>query len=431
MVPTRLRISGPLRMPAGILSSAVALVALGACGPITVSEGPAVWSRDLRGGPFIPVAKQSYINNSAWQQTGIAIGNDVLIAHGQLHLMDSATGRDRWVTSSEMDWSVSAYVVSGSKILALYEQASPRSNVTNFRFARIDPRSGAELWHIDVADNVDAVSLEADPAGFSYAAVDNHNSEAFLRMPGDSAVLHPYVVRASWGDGNAAWTRKLREPPGQNNPVHAIGVTATSTATLLVHTASLRDGGGLDAFAAHSGTQLWHADILSAAEVDHWVILPLDNGQALLTGPTNFGAAYQLRRIDTGAAVASGSLTELGVPEAGYWDFIVAGHVLYGWSESDRILSATDLNRKERLWKVKTDGSDNNRHVTRSLSLQSGTLYMGSNDGRIYAVNARDGRVFWRVAVRSALPERYPSPVVFQRRFVVDDGTVSAFDVPG
>jgi outer membrane protein assembly factor BamB len=420
-------------MSAWITSPAFALVALVGCGPITVSLRPPVWSRDLRG-PLAP-AWQSYIDNFPYEQAGIAIGNDGLIAgYDGLHLIDSVTGRDRWVTSLS-DGRVLATVVSGSKILVLFELAMPApSRLNNFRFARIDPGSGAKLWSIDVTDNVDPVSLEADAAGFSYAAVDNHDFEEFKQIRGGgNSVLHPHVVRANWDDGIAVWTRPLPEITGRDNPVHAIRVTLAATSTLLVHTTFLYDGGGLDAFAADAGTELWQVDNLSGPELDNRVILPLDNGQVLLTWPTSFGTAYQLRRVDSGATVASGNLTGLGAPDAQYADFTVTGHLLYAWSESNRILSATDLNRKEELWKVKTDGSDNadDQHPTRRLSLQAGTLYVGSNDGRIYAVNPQDGHILWRVAVPGGIRGPRRSPVVFKHHFVLDVGTgVSAYTVP-
>jgi outer membrane protein assembly factor BamB len=107
---------------------------------------------------------------------------------------------------------------------------------------------------------------------------------------------------------------------------------------------------------------------------------------------------------------------------------LIVGHVLY-FGSWDRHVYALDLRRKRNrvLWSFETDDK-----VVAAPAYANGTLFAGTNGGRIYALNARTGRLLWRAESFSRFGRReyfYATPTVaYGRVFAANtDGTVYAY----
>lgn len=107
---------------------------------------------------------------------------------------------------------------------------------------------------------------------------------------------------------------------------------------------------------------------------------------------------------------------------------LIVGHVLYFGSWDHRVY-AIDLRRKRHrmLWSYQTDDK-----VVAAPSYANGTIYVGTNGGRVYAIAAKSGRLRWRADSFSRFGRReyfFAAPAVgYGRVFVGNtDGTVYAY----
>jgi len=103
-----------------------------------------------------------------------------------------------------------------------------------------------------------------------------------------------------------------------------------------------------------------------------------------------------------GDAQHSGEYHAVGVPQLHglKWKFhthgqvisspTIAGNTLYVGS-SDHLLYALDRDAGTVKWKFKTDG-----RVASSVAVGNGVAYFGSYDGNFYAVNTADGKLKWK-----------------------------------
>jgi len=107
---------------------------------------------------------------------------------------------------------------------------------------------------------------------------------------------------------------------------------------------------------------------------------------------------------------------------------LIVGHVLY-FGSWDRRIYALDLRRKRNrvLWSYETDDK-----VVAAPAYGNGTIYVGTNGGRVYALNARTGKLRWRAESFSRFGNReyfYATPAVAYGRVFLGntDGTVYAY----
>ena len=107
---------------------------------------------------------------------------------------------------------------------------------------------------------------------------------------------------------------------------------------------------------------------------------------------------------------------------------LIVGHVLY-FGSWDHHVYALDLRRKRNrvLWSYETDDK-----VVAAPAYANGTIFVGTNGGRVYALNARTGKLRWRAESFSRFGQReyfYATPTVAYGRVFVGntDGTVYAY----
>ena len=107
---------------------------------------------------------------------------------------------------------------------------------------------------------------------------------------------------------------------------------------------------------------------------------------------------------------------------------LIVGHRLY-FGAWDRHVYALDLRRKKHrmVWSRELDDK-----VVGAVAYAGGTIYAGTNGGRVYALGARTGRQRWRAESFSRFGRReyfYAAPAVAYGRVYVGntDGTVYAY----
>jgi outer membrane protein assembly factor BamB len=107
---------------------------------------------------------------------------------------------------------------------------------------------------------------------------------------------------------------------------------------------------------------------------------------------------------------------------------LIVGHVLY-FGSWDRHVYAIDLRRKRNRvrWAYETDDM-----VVAAPAYANGTIFAATNGGRIYALNARTGKLRWRAESFSRFGRReyfYATPAVAYGRVFAGntDGTVYAY----
>jgi outer membrane protein assembly factor BamB len=107
---------------------------------------------------------------------------------------------------------------------------------------------------------------------------------------------------------------------------------------------------------------------------------------------------------------------------------LLVGHVLYFGSWDRKVYALNLRGRRNRmLWSHETDDK-----VVGAPAYANGTVYVGTNGGRVYALSARTGRQRWRAESFSRFGRReyfYATPsVAYGRVFLGNtDGTVYAY----
>ena len=107
---------------------------------------------------------------------------------------------------------------------------------------------------------------------------------------------------------------------------------------------------------------------------------------------------------------------------------LIVGHILY-FGSWDKHVYAVDLRGKRHrmLWSYETDDK-----VVAAPAYASGTIFAVTNGGRVYALNARTGKLRWRAESFSYFGSReyfYATPTVAYGRVFAGntDGTVYAY----
>jgi outer membrane protein assembly factor BamB len=107
---------------------------------------------------------------------------------------------------------------------------------------------------------------------------------------------------------------------------------------------------------------------------------------------------------------------------------LIVGHVLY-FGSKDRHVYAVDLRRKRNRvrWTYETDDE-----VVAAPAYANGTIFAATNGGRVYAINARTGKLRWRAESFARFGRReyfYATPAVAYGRVFVGntDGTLYAY----
>jgi outer membrane protein assembly factor BamB len=107
---------------------------------------------------------------------------------------------------------------------------------------------------------------------------------------------------------------------------------------------------------------------------------------------------------------------------------LLVGHTLYFGSWDRKVYALNVRKRRNRmLWSHETDG-----RVNAAPAYANGTVYVGTFGGRVYALNARTGRQRWRAESFSRFGRReyfYATPAVAYGRVFLGntDGTVYAY----
>jgi outer membrane protein assembly factor BamB len=105
---------------------------------------------------------------------------------------------------------------------------------------------------------------------------------------------------------------------------------------------------------------------------------------------------------------------------------LLLGNTLY-FGSWDRKIYALDVRTRKVRWTYETDD-----RVVAAPAHSGGTIYVGTNGGRLYAINARTGRLRWRAESFSRFGRReyfYATPAVAYGRVFIGntDGTIYAF----
>jgi eukaryotic-like serine/threonine-protein kinase len=122
--------------------------------------------------------------------------------------------------------------------------------------------------------------------------------------------------------------------------------------------------------------------------------------------------------VSIGAA-ATGAAAEA---PAGLWPQFRFGPAHTGATAAEHVLTRSNVGRLRLAWSFRTGGP-----VWSSAAVRDGTVYIGSNDGHVYALRLSDGARLWTAAV-SGDPS---APAVVGRAVYVfaNDGFAYAFDV--
>lgn len=161
-------------------------------------------------------------------------------------------------------------------------------------------------------------------------------------------------------------------------------------------------------------------------------------GSPAVAGSVVYVPLMHRRPCGKNAPGARGMIVALGA-KSGHtrWRFVtgaiesaplIVGHRLY-FGSWDRHVYALDLRRKRHrmVWSTELD-----EKIPGAVAYANGTIYAGTNGGRLYALSARTGRLRWRAESFARFGQReyfYASPAVAYGRVYVGntDGTVYAF----
>jgi outer membrane protein assembly factor BamB len=119
------------------------------------------------------------------------------------------------------------------------------------------------------------------------------------------------------------------------------------------------------------------------------------------------------------AATASITLTGSGAVD---WPMFHNTLSRDGWNSSEHVLSPTTVSGLTQKWTTTTGGS-----VESSPAVASGVVYVGSDDGGLYAVDAATGAIEWKTSTGGAISS---SPAVANGTVYVgsDDGRLYTVD---
>ena len=86
------------------------------------------------------------------------------------------------------------------------------------------------------------------------------------------------------------------------------------------------------------------------------------------------------------------------------------------WNPYEHVLNVNNVGRLRRKWRYTTGDI-----VFSSPAVANGVVYVGSDDGNVYALNARTGKLVW------TFPDGQYSPVVADRERVYVAGKAGVY----
>ena len=222
----------------------------------------------------------------------------------------------------------------------------------------------------------------------------------------------PFKIRPPYG---GLWKVATRDPI-EGPPVVAYG-----------HVFFVDQHGQMFAVKARNGRIVWkrkfpNCAAASAAVADGIVYQPFMH--RIPCGKNQPGALGFIAALDAKTGRTRWKFTAGPIESAP----LIVGHVLY-FGSWDRHVYALDLRRKRNrvLWSYETDDK-----VVAAPAYANKTIFVGTNGGRVYALNARTGKLRWRAESFSRFGRReyfYATPAVAYGRVFVGntDGTVYAY----
>jgi outer membrane protein assembly factor BamB len=183
-----------------------------------------------------------------------------------------------------------------------------------------------------------------------------------------------YVYAARLSDGSKAWQYSVSNGSFYSAPL------ITPDGQLIV--GSIGTDQGLYSLDPSTGTQKW---VFSGAK-DRWIASPLATSDTIYA-PNNDGSLYALK-LATGQLLWSLSI---GHP---LWSAPVTDGKLIFLTSLDHFLYAIDPQSQKIVWKTDLGGS---AAGSPTFSADNMTLYVGSFASKVFAINAADGSIHWKM----------------------------------
>jgi outer membrane protein assembly factor BamB len=315
---------------------------------------------------------------------------------GKLYAVDAATGTKQWEFQTG-SWVESSPAVSGGAVYF-------GSNDGNLYALTAD--SGQKLWEFDT--NFPVMSSPAVADGRVHFGGDDY-----------------YVYTLDARDGTEIWSFYASSPV-ISSPVVSDGILYVGTGTKFFYAFNAHDGRRRLRFNSHYST------FTSAAVGDGTVyflnsagLLYAFDGQARSWPREHEIKPYWLQMYVMGLPVPfpppqSGELWIARVGPTGSSSPLLYEDTIYASSEST--LVATDIHSEEQLWAFEAGGT-----IRSSPAIANGILYVGSEDGKLYALDAATGEKQWEIATGGLITS---SPAVVDSVVYVTshDGTLYAIE---
>ncbi len=312
---------------------------------------------------------------------------------GTFVALDKTTGRPRWtfrVGNTEPRASVlfSAAVEADGRV---YVGAADR------RIHCLDARSGALVWSRELGDWVRSRPLVIGRRVF-VATLDGRMTAL------DEA-------------GNTVWTRPLAEHPIFSDLTGDVRGLLVASSDLQLHS--------LD---PANGTTQWRHSLLESAEIDGRRVLAdtiaggadyqssptVANGLVFIGGPDHFVRAVEAAtgrerwRFETSAQVSAAPI-------------VAEGRVYFGQQGGDKTFYAIDTTTGRPVWQRALGWT------WAGAGFSGGNLFVGTVEGGIHCVRARDGQILWTHETNGGV---YPNPATDDKNVYTGswDGHVLAID---
>ncbi|MFI9808821.1 PQQ-binding-like beta-propeller repeat protein [Streptomyces sp. NPDC052301] len=264
------------------------------------------------------------------------------------------------------------------------------------RVVALDPASGKPRWQRDMPDN------------------------RGMRIAGDMLVVTHADGTVTGVDGRSGHEKWHRRLPGRGTPTLTTragdpSVEAATTTTDGAYTQ-------LTVLDAHSGTARWTARLRGSlqpvgSEEGSLVLQSVDNASAVTDAVVRYAPGTRTTR-------RTALPVPLTTPQA-----TVHGHVVYLLAAGGS-LDAVDLSTGRRLWHLETAVSRGSAPVA-----DADHVYFSAPDGRVLAVDARNGDLLGQTAPRlgassGEVAGALPAPIVVDGHVyaTAPDGTVFAVD---
>ncbi|MEU0008205.1 serine/threonine-protein kinase [Streptomyces sp. NPDC006314] len=315
-------------------------------------------------------------------------GRLLCLRSGSAYALDPADGTPLWRRAVAGEHTNGTPALAGGLLLLPTNGGG--------RMVALDPASGKPRWQRTVPGNT----------GMRIA-------DDMLLVTGADGT----VTAVDGKSGEEKWHRRL---PGRGTPT-----LTTYAGDPLVHAATTSANGAytlVTALDAHTGTARWEARLRGAlrpvgSQDGSLILLSDDNASAVTDAVIRYSpGTKETRRITLPVPLTTPQAT-------------VRGDVIYLLAAGGS-LDAVDLSTGKRLWHLETAVSRGSAPV-----VTTEYVYFSAPDGRLLAVDARDGRLLGQTPPRlgpssGEVAGTLPSPLVVGARVyaTAPDGTVFALD---